>query len=232
MSPKHRKHHPIHSSVPPPRPRETARPAPGSDLNPRLPETPEPVAARRRMPVGLIVLLGILTFWGGIYLDRCAGEFNSKVYEPYVSLHDVEANQPKGSGISLAQSQQNYEQSCQLCHMANGQGQPGQFPPLAGSEWVLAESPTRIIRIVLQGFKGPVQVKGQAFNNQMNPWHKDYGGTFDDDQIAGILTYVRQAWGNNASPVTPDQVKAVHQKVAARVDQWTAPELEQIPPGQ
>ena len=81
---------------------------------------------------------------------------------------------------------------------------PGQYPPLVGSEWVLASGPARMIRIVLDALQGPVKVKGLNFNNTMTPWRD----TLTDQQIAAIITYVRtqKDWGHNASPVTPEEV--------------------------
>jgi cytochrome c oxidase cbb3-type subunit 2 len=117
-----------------------------------------------------------------------------------------------------------YPTTCGACHQADGQGLPGQFPPLAGSEWVLAADPSRIIRIVLNGATGPIEVNGTTFNNAMVPW-KD---VMQDDDIAAILTYVRNEWGNAAPLVKPEQVAAIRAKEKDRVDAWTAEELQKI----
>jgi mono/diheme cytochrome c family protein len=114
---------------------------------------------------------------------------------------------------------------CQVCHQSTGLGAPPQFPPLAGSEWVLAKEPGRVIRIVLNGLQGPVTVKGQAFDsNSMIPWKND----LSDEQIADVITYIRQEWGNNASSVTPEQVKAIRDKSASRSAQWFVTELLKV----
>jgi mono/diheme cytochrome c family protein len=117
--------------------------------------------------------------------------------------------------------------TCVACHMANGEGTPGQFPPLAGSEWVTESEPGRLIRIVLSGMHGPVTVKGQTFNNSMVPWN-----TLSDDEIAAVITYLRQEWGNDASDVTPEQVKAIREKTNNRSNPYTAEELLQISPAE
>jgi len=71
-----------------------------------------------------------------------------------------------------------------------------------------------------------VTVKGQPFNNAMQPWE----GQYTDQQLASILTYVRSDWGNSGSPVTADMVKQVRNEIKDRKEQWTWAELQKIPP--
>ena len=89
-------------------------------------------------------------------------------------------------------------------------GKPGQFPPLAGSEWPTG-SPNRLIRIPLLGLSGPIKVKGQAWNLSM----PGLPATSDED-LAMILTHIRTSWGNKASQITAAQVKAVRAEVGGR----------------
>ena len=109
--------------------------------------------------------------------------------------------------------------------MLNGQGSPGLNPPLAGSEWVLAEGPNRIIRIVLHGLQGPIEVKGQSFNAAMLAWRD----ILTDEDIANVLSFIRNEWGNKAPLVTPEQVKAIREETAARDSNWTPTELLAVP---
>src|SRR5439155_11728758 len=75
--------------------------------------------------------------------------------------------------------------NCQTCHQASGQGIPGQYPPLAGSEFTTGGS-RRPAMIVMKGLQGPVKVKGQQFGTAvMQPWDK----TLTDQKIADVLTY-------------------------------------------
>jgi mono/diheme cytochrome c family protein len=115
------------------------------------------------------------------------------------------------------------------CHQANGLGTPGQFPPLAESDWVNEAEPGRMIRIVLNGLQGPITVKGQNYNNVMVSWNM-----LSDDDIAAVITFVRQnrEWGNKASAVTPEQVKAVRAKVKGRTTAYTPDELLKISPAE
>ena len=89
----------------------------------------------------------------------------------------------------------------------------------------MAEGPNRIARIVLNGLAGPVKVKGADYNNQMNAF-KD---SLDDGQIADVLTYIRNSWGNKASAVTAAEVAAIRKETAAKADAYAAAELEAVP---
>jgi mono/diheme cytochrome c family protein len=95
---------------------------------------------------------------------------------------------------------------------------------LAGSEWVLEENPAKIIRIVLHGFAGPMTVKDQPFNGSMFPFRD----LLADDEIAAVLTFIRQEWGNKAPPVKPEDVKAIRAATTDRSAQWSEAELKAV----
>ena len=116
-----------------------------------------------------------------------------------------------------------YEATCLACHQQHGMGQPGLAPPLLGSEWV-AGSERRLIRIVLNGLRGPIKVKGETFEMDMPAL-----GVLDDEQIASVLTYVRREWGHTFEPVTPATVKKVREETASREDAWTMADLLKVP---
>lgn len=80
----------------------------------------------------------------------------------------------------------------------------GVYPPLAGSDW-MAKSNDTLIKIVLHGLMGQIEVKGIKYNNVMSPW----GSALDDEEIANVLTYVRSSWGNTGGLVTAEEVKAI-----------------------
>lgn len=113
--------------------------------------------------------------------------------------------------------------TCAACHQANGQGVPGAFPPLAGSEWVTGK-PDIPIAIVLHGMQGPMTVKGQKYNSVMAPW----GTTFNDDQVAAVVTYIRSQWGNKAPAVTKADVARVRAATKARKAAFTEAELKKL----
>ena len=118
-----------------------------------------------------------------------------------------------------AAGQQVYAQVCAGCHAETGEGNPGVYPPLAGSEWVNGP-PARLVNILLHGLTGPVMVAGEEYAGLMPGW-----GQLKDAEIAAVATYVRSAWGNFSPAVTTAEVAALRERHKARTAPWTAPEL-------
>ena len=102
-----------------------------------------------------------------------------------------------------------YADTCSGCHGANGEGQPRYFPPLAGDAAVQAHDPTTIIRIILAGSRSvPTPAKPSA------PAMPAFAWKLDDSEIAAVATYVRNAWGNSAPPVTATSVPKPRRRYA------------------
>ena len=97
---------------------------------------------------------------------------------------------------------------CFACHLPDGTGLAGVFPPLAGSDFLLADR-DRAIRIVLKGLIGPVTVNGVTFNSAMPPLET----TLAEQQIADVLTYVTGEWGNRGTPCSVEEVHRVKQEM-------------------
>ena len=91
--------------------------------------------------------------------------------------------------------------TCSVCHQGNGAGLPNVFPPLARSDFLMADK-QRAIGIVLNGLSGKVTVNGNEFNSVMPPMSQ-----LNDDELANILTFVRNSWGNNGEAVSADEVR-------------------------
>jgi mono/diheme cytochrome c family protein len=191
-------------------------------------EPAEPRAGRAALPIWLIILLFVLLYWGMVYFDLHAAWFDPQVYAPYHSVEEVAMYQPEVGGDAgiIARGKVVYEGVCALCHNPDGMGKPNQGPPFVGSEWVLG-SPNRLIPIPLYGLNGPITVNGKilTFPSSMPAM----GAALPDADLAAVLTYMRQAWGNKAPKVTPEQVKAVKAELGNRSQPFSPEELLQRP---
>ena len=114
------------------------------------------------------------------------------------------------------------EGHCVTCHQPNGQGLDPAFPSLAKSPWVMQE-PDRLIKIALYGLMGPLEVNGKKYDGQvpMTP----FGGMLSDPELASVLTYVRNSFGNQADPIQPAQIKKVRAANPGRVMLYTTEDL-------
>ena len=115
---------------------------------------------------------------------------------------------------------QTYAGLCTACHQPTGKGLEGLAPPLADSEWVKGD-PERIIKVVMHGLRGPIKVKGLSYNYDMPA-----AGFLSDEQIAGVLTYIRREWDHEAAPVPLDLVQKIRAETKGRTDAWTEGEFK------
>lgn len=111
--------------------------------------------------------------------------------------------------IQLEKGKQVYMQTCFVCHQVSGEGFPGQIPPLGKSDFLMADV-NRSIEIVLQGKTGEMVVNGKKYNGTMIPHNH-----LPDDQIANVLTYVRNSFGNTGEAVSPEQVRRIRSTAPA-----------------
>lgn len=100
-----------------------------------------------------------------------------------------------------------YSTYCASCHQGDGKGDNSRFPPLAGSDWVTGDK-KRLINVILNGLDGEITVNGQSWQGMM-PAHSEF---LDDHAIASISTYIRQSFGNKASPVSSLEVSELRKK--------------------
>ncbi|MGA1150417.1 MAG: c-type cytochrome, partial [Flavobacteriaceae bacterium] len=96
---------------------------------------------------------------------------------------------------------------CAACHQKNGKGASGRFPPLNQTDWVTGDK-ERLIRLTLLGLQGPIEVNGEPYNSTM-PQH----GFLKDSELASILSYIRTEFGNEASTITPEEIKTVRNSI-------------------
>src|SRR6266550_4685586 len=195
-------------------------------------EKREPRVGAEPLSIWLIAIYGLAIFFGGAYLGRYSGNFTSGGLDPMGSppapKKAVAGGPGGGEQAELSphdRGKKIFAANCQTCHQANGLGVPGQYPPLAGSEFTTGGS-RRPAMIVLKGLQGPVKVKGQEFGTAvMQPWDK----TLTDAKIADVLTYERSEWGNSASPVTPEQIAALRKELASHPESFTEKDILAVP---
>lgn len=104
----------------------------------------------------------------------------------------------------MALGEEVYGEVCVACHMANGQGMAGTFPPLAGAGSYYG-TPENHAKIIVHGLSGEIVVNGVTYNGAMPP----QGAMLNDIEIAAVATYERNSWGNNDGDVTPEHVASV-----------------------
>jgi mono/diheme cytochrome c family protein len=195
-------------------------------------EKREPRVGAEPLSIWLIAIYGLAVFFGGAYLGRYSGNFSGDGLDPLGGAPRVakKAGGPQGAEQVAELSPRDrgkkiFAANCQTCHQANGLGVAGQYPPLAGSEFTTGGS-RRPAMIVLKGVQGPVTVNGQKFGAAvMQPWDK----TLTDQKIADVLTYERSEWGNNASPVTAEQIAALRKELANHPESFGEHDILAVP---
>ena len=146
--------------------------------------------------------------------DRLAGRAETAVDEhpaPKPPAHLAAADQQR---FLAGHEIYNRDGHCGTCHQVDGNGLPSAgFPPLTESPWV-SGSEERLIKLTLHGLMGPFELKGVKYPGQvpMTP----FGGLLKDQEIADVLTYVRNNFGNKAAPVTAESVAKVRKAVGTR----------------
>ena len=177
--------------------------------NIRLPAEPAAFAALRKLKDSSVrnslAKLDAILVWPGK-----PGVPEEKPVRPLTA--DEQARYASGKAL--------YELSCAACHQPHGLGQEGVAPPLVDSEWVAGKS-DRIARIILQGLRGPVSVLGKKYDLEM----PGLATTFDDEQIAALVTYIRREWDHPFDPVDKSFVAKIRQETGKREDAWSEAEL-------
>lgn len=133
----------------------------------------------------------------------------------------------------FALGRQKFLVTCAGCHGSDGAGAPRMGPPLVGSEWVMGDE-RRLSMILLHGIEGAIEVAGKTYDAPdilpVMPAHS----TMDDGNIAAILTYIRNEWGNQAPPISGRTISKTRLTTQGRVYPWKAAELneyiESLPP--
>lgn len=183
----------------------------------------EPAEGFSLTPIFIVFLFCGFGFWAGVYLTNNAGGFSASAFDldaPKV----VVGGAPAAFEPDVAKGEQLFLANCAACHQATGLGVPGAFPPLAKSAWV-AGSEDRVIKAILAGLAGEIEVNGVKYNGNM----PNIGAGLKDAQVAHIATYVRQAWGNTAEPVMDTKVAEVRKAIGNRAQYSPADLLKEHP---
>ena len=186
-------------------------------------EKEEPQEGFSPVPIFLMFIFAALCFWGGVYLVEHSGGYRWDAYSPDFN---PSAGAPKPIEITLFdRGAKVYRNQCAQCHQADGNGVLGVYPPLVASNWVTGH-PQVVSRILINGLNGPIVVKGSNYNGNM-PAFGSSGLALSDKDIAGVITYIRQEWGNSASDVTVATIAEYSDLYAGRSVPWQAADLKE-----
>jgi mono/diheme cytochrome c family protein len=186
---------------------------------------------REPAPVWVIFLFMIVAIIAGGQLGPMAGGYSFNVSNPFSSgmlggLDPRPSNGDDGASadpfqVAMKKGASGYA-VCGGCHQGSGVGLAGQYPPLAGSEWVTGGT-ERLIRVVQHGVVGQITVKGQNYN--FPGGMQGFGAAMSAGDLANVLTYIRNTWGNEGSMITKEMVEKIRAD-EKRATQWTEAELE------
>ena len=106
---------------------------------------------------------------------------------------DLKASIDRGKDIYIAQ--------CMSCHLEQGEGIEDVYPPVAKSDYLMADK-DRSISNVIHGISGEITVNGKTYNGEMSSYD------MTDEEVSDVLNYIRNSWGNKGPAVTPEEVKS------------------------
>lgn len=177
-------------------------------------EKPDPKEGAEPVSLWAFFIAGIALIVGAGYLGATNGGFQN---DGFTFVEGYTVPPPPGLGEQaealppaeawMKEGEKQYKAVCAACHQGHGKGQPGAFPPLAGSEWVVGGT-ERLAMIILNGLQGPITVSGSSYNGIMTPWRD----ALNDKQIAQVMGYIRRSWGNadaltDEAYVSPEMVR-------------------------
>ena len=142
-----------------------------------------------------------------IYLLAQTKPVQKKPVQPKTLSSKPSGASTTGMKASLERGKNLYATHCLPCHQADGGGVPNMNPPLIKTKWVLGDK-KKLITVVLKGLNDPIEIGDDEFHNPMPPQAQ-----LTDQEIADVLTYIRNNFGNKAPAVTPAEVKAARAKL-------------------
>lgn len=174
----------------------------------------DPHEAYNPIPWQVTAILLALMAWGIVTLVTDSQLSKSL---PHIG-QETDLTQSRATASDAASApdgRQLFTDYCSTCHQANGAGIANAVPPLSNSHYVQASAKVPV-NILLFGITGEIEVNGSAYNGRMPA----FGHNLDDEQIASILNYVRDRWGNMDSAIEPGFVAEQRQRFSERAKPW------------
>jgi len=181
----------------------------------------EPTKGFLQAPLIFVFVFGCLIFVCSIQLAHTTNDFQLHPPKEIVEL-TPEEKEALRLERKISSGEKVFAVRCASCHQANGLGIAGQYPPLDGSNWVTSD-PGIITNIILKGLKGEIVVKGETYGTSAAV--NMAAVAISDREIANVVTYVRQAWGNNAEEIFEDEVASIRADSTEQQDQWTGDQI-------
>lgn len=181
----------------------------------------EPTKGFLQAPLIFVFVFGCLIFVCSIQLAHTTNDFQLHPPKEIVEL-TPEEKEALRLERKISSGEKVFAVRCASCHQANGLGIAGQYPPLDGSNWVTSD-PGIISNIILKGLKGEIVVKGETYGTSAAV--NMAAVAISDREIANVVTYVRQAWGNNAEEISEGEVASIRSESAEQQDQWTGDQI-------
>ncbi|MGB5370140.1 MAG: cytochrome c [Flavobacteriaceae bacterium] len=157
-------------------------------------------------PIGksiTVLILGFAFLWIISCKERKETDQETSESETTKTTVSLEAETTMDLPAYMAEGEKVYTQHCLLCHQSNGSGVSGLNPPLKGTEYVTGDQ-ERLLKIMLNGSNVGLVVNGSTYSNAMPAF-----GMLSDEEIANVTSYIRNSFGNAASAITSDVVRAI-----------------------
>ena len=176
-------------------------------------ENSDPDEGSRPLPWFLTMFLGAMAMWGAFYIYATpSGEESS--YGDQRTVADLRPPVKAAGAAAAVDGKQLYGSKCAACHQASGLGVPGVFPPLAASEWAVGDEKI-LTNILLHGVVGEMEVKGTTYKGAMPAWN-----ALTDDELAAVMSFIRNEWGNKAPAILTETVKAQRAATQSRTEPY------------